>query len=315
MTPEAIFNAMTLGRMQIQAHQPVRGRAARGGSLLRRQTVRPGHRAGRRQQVHSVAGDDAHRPRRGEWNGWGGNVANTRFQPNGGLTAADLPQAEIEMGVRLSHGVTSARAQPTIAGGRLFVASENGEVHALDPKTGCTYWTFKAQAGVRTAMSVGPYKNGSRRRARRVLRRRARQRLRRRRATGQQFWVAQGRRASRRRRSPARRPYYDGRVFVPVQGLSEEGQGGTGKYECCTFRGSLSALDANTGAVVWKTYTIGRAEAARQEQGRRAEWGPAGGGIWSAPTVDPKRGMVYVATGNGYADPPQQTTDAVIAST
>ena len=42
-------------------------------------------------------------------------------------------------------------------------------------------------------------------------------------------------------------------------------------------------------------------------------FGPAGGGIWSAPTVDPQRGFVYVATGNGYAEPAQKTTDAVVA--
>jgi polyvinyl alcohol dehydrogenase (cytochrome) len=41
--------------------------------------------------------------------------------------------------------------------------------------------------------------------------------------------------------------------------------------------------------------------------------GPAGGGIWSAPTIDVKRRLNYVATGNGYADPPQTTTDAVLA--
>ena len=43
------------------------------------------------------------------------------------------------------------------------------------------------------------------------------------------------------------------------------------------------------------------------------QWGPAGGGIWAAPTVDPKRDMVYVATGNNYAEPSQKTSDAVIA--
>ena len=35
------------------------------------------------------------------------------------------------------------------------------EIHALDPQTGCTHWTYKAQAGVRTALSAGPYKSAS----------------------------------------------------------------------------------------------------------------------------------------------------------
>jgi len=89
--------------------------------------------------------------------------------------------------------------------------------------------------------------------------------------------------------------------------------GGRGGYQCCTFRGSLVALDANTGAVAWKTYTVDEARPrAKNAQGVQM-WGPAGGGIWSAPTIDAKRGSVYVATGNGYADPPQTMTDAVVA--
>jgi polyvinyl alcohol dehydrogenase (cytochrome) len=93
----------------------------------------------------------------------------------------------------------------------------------------------------------------------------------------------------------------DGRVFVPVQGLNEE------------FRGSLSALDANTGAVLWKTHMIDEAKPRAKNAAGVQMWGPAGGGIWAAPTVDVKRGMVYVATGNGYADPPQPMNNAVVA--
>jgi polyvinyl alcohol dehydrogenase (cytochrome) len=104
-----------------------------------------------------------------------------------------------------------------------------------------------------------------------------------------------------------------GRVYVPVQGLTEEGQGGRGGYQCCTFRGSVSALDANTGAVVWKTYTVEESKPRAKNKDGVQMYGPAGGGIWSAPTVDPQRGFVYVATGNGYAEPAQKTTDAVIA--
>src|SRR4030095_9487043 len=98
----------------------------------------------------------------GGWNGWGNGVAHTRFQPaaNGGLTAADLPKLKLKWAFGYSV-VTSARAQPTLAGGRLCVASENTEIHALDPKTGCTHWTYKAQAGVRTALSAGPYKSAT----------------------------------------------------------------------------------------------------------------------------------------------------------
>jgi polyvinyl alcohol dehydrogenase (cytochrome) len=102
-------------------------------------------------------------------------------------------------------------------------------------------------------------------------------------------------------------------VFVPVQGLNEEGQGGSAKYECCTFRGNISALNANTGEVIWKTYTIEEPKPRGKNKDGLQQWGPAGAGIWSSPTIDARRGMVYIATGNNYADPAQKTSDAVIA--
>ena len=102
-------------------------------------------------------------PSRGpSWNGHGNGLAATRFQParTGKLTAADLPRLKLKWAFGYAS-VGAARAQPAVAGGKLFAASENGEVHALDPATGCTYWTFKALAGVRTAPVAAPYRTAS----------------------------------------------------------------------------------------------------------------------------------------------------------
>jgi polyvinyl alcohol dehydrogenase (cytochrome) len=310
MTPEAILNALTLGRMQIQAISLSEAEQRAVSEFLAGKPFGPPAPI---VVVNKCTSTPAMRApaSTGEWNGWGGSVANTRYQKNGGLTAADLPKLKLKWAFGYSI-VTSARAQPTIAGGRLFVASENSEVHALDPKTGCTYWTFKAQAGVRTAMSVGPYKNAgrsgfavffgdSRANAYAVDAH-----------TGQQIWV---RKVDEHRFAAitGAPTYHDGRVFVPVQGLMEEGQGGRPNYECCTFRGNISALDANTGQVLWKTYTIEAPKPRAKNKDGLQQWGPAGAGIWSAPTIDAKRGMVYIATGNNYAEPSQKTSDAVIA--
>jgi polyvinyl alcohol dehydrogenase (cytochrome) len=94
----------------------------------------------------------------------------------------------------------------------------------------------------------------------------------------------------------------------------EEGQGGNPKYECCTFRGSLVALNAATGAVTWKSYTIAQEPRpiGRNKSGT-TRWGPSGAGIWGAPTLDLKRRVVYGATGNNYTEPAQPTSDAIIA--
>jgi polyvinyl alcohol dehydrogenase (cytochrome) len=311
LTPEGIVNSLTNGRMQVQGAslsdaerravaQFLTGRAPAASTapavVVNRCTTSP------------AMSDAATTP---GWNGWGNGVANTRFAANAGLTAADLPRLKLKWAFGYA-GVNAARAQPTIAGGRLFVASENGEAHALDPKTGCTHWTFKAEAGIRTGLSVGPYKTASgsgqavyfgdvKANAYAVDAQ-----------TGRQLWVRKvdDHMAASLTGAPT---VSGGKVFVPVQGLNEEGQGGTGKYPCCTFRGSLVALDANTGAVLWKTYMVDPPRPRGTNAAGIQMSGPAGGGIWASPTVDTKRGLVYVATGNGYADPPQPMTNAVVA--
>jgi len=82
-----------------------------------------------------------------------------------------------------------------------------------------------------------------------------------------------------------------GRVYVGLASSEEALAGFVPGYPCCSFRGSMMALDVDTGAVLWKTYMI--------------PTGYSGGAVWgSAPAIDAKRGQVYVATGNNYSVPP-----------
>ncbi|HXH24687.1 MAG TPA: PQQ-binding-like beta-propeller repeat protein, partial [Vicinamibacterales bacterium] len=249
------------------------------------------------------------------WNGWGADLANTRYQPvtRGGLTAESLSRLRLKWAFGFA-GVNSARAQPAVVSGRVFVASENGDVVALDARTGCTYWTYHAQAGIRTAIALAPYRaeGGATRFALYF-------------ADGSAIAYAVDATSGREiwSRKLDDHPYarvtgapavYDGTVYVPTAGVGEEGQGGRPQYECCTFRGSLSAVDASTGRLVWKTYTIAESPAPRGRNTAGVQrWGPSGGAIWAAPTIDPARRAVYVATGNNYSGPPAATTDAVIA--
>ncbi len=94
----------------------------------------------------------------------------------------------------------------------------------------------------------------------------------------------------------------------------EEAQGADPQYPCCTFRGSVMALDASSGRVIWKTYMIPDAPQRRGTSTAGVPlWGPSGSGIWSAPTIDTSRRVVYVGTGNTYSAPAQSSSDAVVA--
>ena len=105
---------------------------------------------------------------------------------------------------------------------------------------------------------------------------------------------------------------YQDRLYVPVSSMEETAASQQG-YECCTFRGSLNALDVKTGAIVWQTFMVPPAQPAGKNAAGVALWGPSGVGIWSAPTIDVKRGLVYAGTGNTYSAPAQPTADAIVA--
>jgi polyvinyl alcohol dehydrogenase (cytochrome) len=251
----------------------------------------------------------------GGWNGWGAGVSNTRFQSadKGGISAPMIPRLKLKWAFGFP-GVSSARSQPSILGQRLFVGSESGDIFALDAKTGCTYWTFHTKAGIRTATTIGPYTraNGTSGFAVYVADGSAN-------AyavdaeTGQEIWSRQVD-SHVYAKATGSVTFHDGRLYVPIAGVGEEGQGGSSKYECCTFRGSVSALDANTGAVIWKSYTIPDEPKPRGKNKDGVPlWGPAGAGVWAAPTVDVQRSAIYVATGNAYAEPNSRNSDAVVA--
>jgi polyvinyl alcohol dehydrogenase (cytochrome) len=247
------------------------------------------------------------------WNGWGPDTHNTRHQRDaGGITAANVGNLKLKWAFGVAD-VTQSRSQPAIVGGRLYMASQSGLVYALDPATGCTHWTYKAQAGVRTAISVGPvgpqnaptgyaiYFADAQARAYAVDA-----------ATGKELWnrKVDEHRAARATGAPT---LHAGRLYVVTSGVSEETAASMPDYECCTFRGSLTSLDATTGEVVWKTYTVEEPRRRGTSTSGKPLWGPAGSPIWSAPTIDEKRGLIYAATGNAYADPAPRTSDAIVA--
>ena len=247
------------------------------------------------------------------WNGWSPDVTNKRFQSaeQAGLAAAQVPKLKLKWAFGFPDTV-SAYAQPTVAGGRVFVGAQNGTVYALDAKTGCTYWTFKTQSAIRAAIAIGSRRTPFGERAftvyvgdqsAHVYAVDAQ--------TGDLLWAHKIDDLPGARVTGAPTLYQD-RLYVPVAS-SEEATARDSSYPCCKFRGSLVVLDVN-GNVVWKTFTLPEnAKPLSKTSTGTQRWGPSGAGIWSAPTIDAARKLVYVSTGNMYTEPQQQTSDAVIA--
>jgi polyvinyl alcohol dehydrogenase (cytochrome) len=243
------------------------------------------------------------------WNGWGFDSGNSRDQTSPGLTAADVPKLTLKWAFGFPSG-NSAYGQPAVAGGRVFVGADTGFVYSLDAGSGCIYWSFRANAGVRTAISIGPGRDTHRFLAyfgdvkANVYGVDA--------ETGALVWT------DRVDTHPIARvtgapTLSGGRLYVPISSLEESGAGNP-SYPCCSFRGGVAAYDAVSGARLWKSYTIAGTSARLKVTSTGTErWGPAGAGVWSSPTVDPKRRAVYVATGNAYTEPAAETSDAVIA--
>jgi polyvinyl alcohol dehydrogenase (cytochrome) len=106
---------------------------------------------------------------------------------------------------------------------------------------------------------------------------------------------------------------HNGRLYVPVAS-GEETAAATPDYQCCRSRGSVVALDAGSGKQVWKTYTIPEEPLPTKKSATGTQlWGPSGASIWNSPTVDVKRNVLYVGTGNNFSDPPTRTSDAIVA--
>ena len=312
MPADAVVTALTTGRMSAQALRLSPEDRVAVAEFVTGKTVSAARTAPGGQC-------DAKSPRsaaalaaglgRGSWNGWGGTPAGNRFTENGGIQAADLPRLRLAWAFGFPRAL-AVRTQPTVAGDWLFTASETGEVFALDAKKGCTRWTYQAKAGVRGALSVealgsgafGVFFGDQQANAYGLDA-----------ITGKQLWTMKV--DSHPNASITAAPVvYGGRAYVPVSAVGEESRGQDPKYACCSFRGSISAIDVRSGELLWKSYTITEEPRPRGKSSAGVELlGPSGAGVWGAPTLDVKRGVLYVGTGNGYSGPPQKTMNAVIA--
>ncbi|MGI1679269.1 MAG: PQQ-binding-like beta-propeller repeat protein [Cellvibrionaceae bacterium] len=253
------------------------------------------------------------------WNGWGLNVKNTRHQTQPGFSKTDLHDLKVKWAFSYPGG--RRNSQPSIVGNYIFTGLFPGKVFALDAETGCTVWSIDVDSGVRNSITVIKVD----RRIEKVIGKKypktkyialfgtsdsyvfgvdA--------ETGEVLWKNKidenlvG-------RITGSGIYHDGLFYVPMSSNEEVAATGA-DYQCCTFRGSVSAIDVATGESAWKTFVIDKEPTKTKiNKDGNQMFGPAGGAIWSSPTIDVQRGLLYVATGDSYTDVVEDGSDAIVA--
>jgi polyvinyl alcohol dehydrogenase (cytochrome) len=244
----------------------------------------------------------------GNWVGWSPTFSNMRFQTTeaASITAPQVPNLKLKWAFGFPGDIIAFGA-PTVQGDAVFTGSASGTVHAINAKTGCLYWTFEANGPVRAAPLV--IENGA---EYSVL-------------FGDQsgwFYALDGKSGKliwkqrieehEATRLTGSAVFDGGVVFVPAASW-EETRAVSPDYSCCTFRGSVTALRVSDGSLVWKTYLVDVPRKTGVTKQGRPNYGPSGAPVWSAPTVDARRGFLYVTTGDNYSSPATFTSDALVA--
>jgi polyvinyl alcohol dehydrogenase (cytochrome) len=225
-----------------------------------------------------------------------------------GLSSADLGRLELAWAIGFPD-TSALRSAPVIVGDTLFyTAPQTGRVLALDVQVPCVRWLYEAGSQVRSSIAYGEVDGrgvlvfADQRGQVHALTAR----------DGRPLWVAEGRHSPNVgiSGSPV---LYQGTVIVPVSG-SGVGRGANPEYECCSEHGAVVALDAATGEKRWTWHTMPDATYTGETNRVGVKLrGPSGAPIWSTPTIDRKRGLVFATSGQNTSLPATKTSDAVLA--
>lgn len=240
--------------------------------------------------------------------GWG--YDNARFIPAdiAGMTRDEVPKLKLQWAFEFP-GAIRGRSQPVIAYGAVYVGSQDGTVYALDLRSGCVRWTYRSTAEVRTAMVL---ETGSSRTTRlffgdviaRIHAVDAK--------TGKVLWVTKIDDHPNATITGTPTLHAD-TLYAPVSSL-EVTTAADPKYECCKFRGAVVALNITNGAMKWKAYTITeKPHPVRTTPLGTRIFAPSGAPVWNSPTIDERRGVLYVGSGENYSSPANDRSDAVLA--
>jgi polyvinyl alcohol dehydrogenase (cytochrome) len=305
MTPRAVFASLNSGKMRQQGatlSETERKAVAQWvtNSVLKTTELK--------KEAYTSFSIPANASSSFDHSGWGNNKEGTGFRTTAqaGISTGNVASLKVKWSF-VFPDATTIRSKPAVIGNWLIVGGQYGEVFALNRKNGKVGWTFTANAGLRGAIAVvqkastitafftdyssNVYAVDVR--------------------TGKMIW---NKRAGFDPQSTITGSVvvHDEKVFVPLSSI-EVANAADGNFNCCTSSGGVVALDAKTGNEVWRYRILPKAQESGKKRNGKPFYGPSGAPVWCSPTVDAKRGLLYIGTGENYSAPTTKTSDAVQA--
>ena len=303
MTPESVLHAITKGVMRDEAQALT--------ALEKREVaeyISGVKLGGELRPLPTCSGKNATLASSSSIN-WGIQLENTRAisSEDGGILSTNITKLNTKWAIAFPDS-SRVRSQPTFAGNQIFVGSHSGIVYSLDRDEGCASWSYIASAEVRTGITylasdsnpmiffgdvIGNVYGLNAK-------------------TGEEIWRtrADDHPNATITGTPSLNEHL---LYVPVSSL-EVSLPINPNYACCTFRGSVTAINAINGEIQWKTYTIKQEPTITGQNSVGTDIiGPSGAVVWNSPSIDVINNQLYVGTGENMSSPASLTSDAMLA--
>jgi alcohol dehydrogenase (cytochrome c) len=221
-----------------------------------------------------------------DWPDWGNSTANTHFAELSQVNAGDVGGLRLAWTRKEGFGQFAWETFPVVVGSTMYYSTNTDEVQAVDASTGHLLWSFVPEV----SFLLGPQGFDAAPVSRGVT------------VDGGRVYdlTADDQLIALNARTGAR--LWDVRVADPNAGYSENSPAAYWNGEIVIggpagdagLRGFVAAYDARTGRRLWRTYVV----PARGHGWLSGPGAHGGGDVWMEPTIDPRSGTVYVATGD-----------------
>ncbi|MEV4318019.1 PQQ-binding-like beta-propeller repeat protein [Actinocrispum sp. NPDC049592] len=239
----------------------------------------------------ALAGGD-----RGDWPTWQGDKSGSRY--NGAehrITPANVGGLKLKWAFAYPKTGVVAKSQPAVVGDTVYFGGPDMKFYAVDARSGRTKWTFDLRSvdpALRAvldgpAVARGKVFFGDSGGYVYALDQR----------DGKLVWAkdTEPHQAGIHTSSPM---YHDGRIYIGASSI--ENATTDRSYPCCTFRGHIDALDADTGSLAWRYFTVPEPKANGTWPSGAVRYEPSGAGVWSSPVIDDRTNTLYVGVGQNY---------------